>query len=252
MRKISVLFCVLLMSCMPTKKEKETTGVSNKTIAENIVEKSIEHHGGIALWNRIKKIRFTKEIVLYAKNGKVESKQIQHQEFHFTRGLAGSIYWEKGNDVYAIQYENNTIYKTVNDIAIKDSIALESAKRMFFSAHYVFFQPFKLQDTGTLLKYIGTEVLDGKEHQAIEVRYVGDDEKSDIWTYFFDAKTHQLNATKVVHDKKISLIKNSTFDQRTGLLFNSTRKSFFTDAIGNIRYLRASYLYHNFAATFKD
>lgn len=251
MRKISFLFSLFLMACIPHQKEKNTTTKQLKTFADSIVEKSIGHHGGIALWKRIKTLRFTKEITLFTKEGAVESKQIQQQTFYFSPDLEGTIQWKKEGDNHIVRFKNDTITKTINNITITDSTALQNAKKIFFSAHYVINQPFKLKDESILLKYVGLEKIDNKVHHAIEVRTKNDVATSDVWTYFFDIKTAQLNATKVVHNGKISLIKNNTFDNSTGILWNQHRKSFFTDSLGNISYLRAGYFYDNFKIEFK-
>lgn len=251
MRKISFLFSLFLMSCLPQQKEKNTTTKQIKTFADSIVEKSIEHHGGIALWKRIKTLSFTKEIILFTKEGTVASKQTQAQAFYFNPNLEGTIQWKKGENNHIVRFKNDTITKTIHTISITDSIALKSARNQFFAAHYVINQPFKLKDKSVLLKYTGIEKLDNQAHHAIEVRTKNDVETSDVWTYYFDTKTCQLNATKVIHNNKISIIKNNTFNNNTGILWNQHRESFFTDSLGNISYMRAKYFYDNFKIELK-
>ncbi|MFT4575601.1 MAG: hypothetical protein ACI9SI_000511, partial [Polaribacter sp.] len=81
---------------------------------------------------------------------------------------------------------------------------------------------------------------------VIQVGYTNDTEISDKWFYYFETKTYQLVATKVVHGARISMIKNVSYDKSTGLLFNHHRKSFFIKPSGEMDYLRAEYFYTNF------
>ena len=52
-----------------------------------------------------------------------------------------------------------------------------------------------------------------------------------------------LEATQVNHDGRKSLIINESVENKTGLFLNKTRKSYFVDSLGKIKYLRAAYKY---------
>jgi len=217
-----------------------------KISAKEIVEKSVKFHGGIELWRNTKGLSFDKEIILYTRKGVIESKLIQHQKFRYDRGLEGELNWTKSENQISIIYKGNTILKKINDSIITSKKELQSAERTFFSADYVVNQPFKLLEGATILSYIGIEMIENKKNHVVQVGYKNDDELSDKWFYFFDIKTYQLTATKVLHGAKTSMIKNLTFDKSTGLLFNRHRKSYFIKPSGNMDYLRAEYFYTNF------
>mgnify|MGYP003388812558 FL=1 len=219
---------------------------SVKISPQEIVERSVAYHGGMKLWKASKELSFDKEIILYSREGAIESKTVQHQRFRYDRGLEGELSWVRNGNQWSIVYKNNVIFKKRNDSTITSKEELQSAKRTFFSADYVINQPFKLLDTLTTLSYVGTKMIEGKENYVVQVGYKNDTDLSDKWFYYFDMNTYQLMAAKVVHDDKISMIKNLTFDKSTGLLFNRHRKSYFIKPSGEIDYLRAAYFYTNF------
>ncbi|MDG2194666.1 MAG: hypothetical protein P8K77_07480 [Polaribacter sp.] len=219
---------------------------SVRTSPQEIVERSVAYHGGMELWKASKGLSFDKEIILYDREGAIESKLVQHQKFRYDRGLEGELSWVKNGNRLSIVYKDKVVLKKMNDSIITSKKELQAAKRTFFSAHYVINQPFKLLDSLTKLSYVGIKMIEGKENYVVQVGYKNDTDLSDKWFYYFDSKTCQLIAAKVVHGAKTSMIKNLTFDKSTGLLFNKRRKSYFIKSSGEIDYLRAAYFYTNF------
>ena len=107
----------------------------------------------------------------------------------------------------------------------------------------MFWQPYKLYDKNTLLKYIGNiNLLDSISVYAIEIAYLNQ-KSQDKWTYFFDVNNFLLRASQVNHKNRVSLIINENLESKTGLFLNKRRKSYFLDSQGRIKYLRADYNY---------
>lgn len=235
-----MLVCLAFFGC----NTKEIT-------AEDIVSKSIEVHGGMNAWSRLKHLEFDKTTILFNQDGSIEREIEQHQLFNLKPSFEGVLLSKEPhkNDLY---FHGNAFSKVINDsvFMVTDSIELETAKNTFFAAHYVVCQPFKLKDKGVVLDYIGIDKLEETEVHKINVSYLTDNENSDKWTYYFDAKTYQLVANKVNHKGNISLIKNLEFDAKTGLIFNAHRKSYTVLENGS-SYLRAEYFYKNFKARFE-
>jgi hypothetical protein len=229
---LTILFC----SCKPTAKVS----------AKEIVEKSVAFHGGMELWKNSTSLSFDKKIILYSKEGVVESEQIQHQKFEYDQGFSGELKWVKNGDSISVGYRKGKAFKKINNTVVVLEKGLQSAKKTFFSAHYVVNQPFKLLEDAVVLSYVATEIIDGRDTYVIQVGYTNDTEVSDKWFYYFETKTYQLVATKVVHGARTSMIKNISYDKSTGLLFNHHRKSFFIKPSGETDYLRAEYFYTNF------
>jgi len=217
-----------------------------KVSANEIVEKSVEFHGGLKLWKQNNSLKFDKKIILYTRDGTIESKQIQYQKFDYKNGLSGELKWLKDRNKISIRYKEGKVFKRINDSIITSKEELKSAENAFFSAHYVVNQPFKLLEDAAILSYVGLEIIDNKKTHVVQVGYVNDTETSDKWFYYFDSKTYQLMATKVIHGDTVSIIKNISYDTSTGLLFNHHRKSYFLKPSGEEDYLRAEYFYTNF------
>jgi hypothetical protein len=235
-----VLFCITNIGC-----------ASKQLTADEIVNKSIEAHGGIETWSKLKHLEFDKETIFYNQDGTIEKEVKQHQLFILKPSLEGALLSKgaKKNDLY---YHGDSFSKIIKDsvFMVTDSAELEIAKNTFFAAHYVICQPFKLKDEGVVLDYIGVDKLEDTEVHTINVSYLTDHENSDKWTYYFDTKTHKLVANKVNHNGNISLIKNLEFDKGTKLIFNAHRKSYTILDDGRV-VLRAEYFYKNFKALFK-
>lgn len=224
-----------------------------KLTARQIVEKSIETHGGLETWQNATILSFTKTTILFNKDGSIEKEINQKQSFELKPQLKGFIQDLNYPGIVGIDFDGDNFWKKENDSIrkITDTTELETARNRFFSAQYVVSQPFALIEDNTILKLKGKEELDGKQVYAIDISYTSDNESSsDKWTYYFDIKTYQLLANKVIHKPTASLIKNLDFNTGTGLMFNAHRKSYFLKASGDIDYLRAEYFYKDFKVVY--
>jgi len=233
-------FLLILCTVSSCKQEQELS-------AQSIVEQSVAVHGGLSKWDSITAFSFDKTTLVFDKGGVVESSTTQQQSFKFQPVLHGQIVsFYKG--IVGLYYDGKEFRKSTNDsiYRVTDPIELRAARNSFYAANYVVSQPFKLLEEGTLLSYVGVEILDEKQVHVINVSYNGDTDASDKWTYYFDVESSKLVANKVVHNGNASLIKNLKFDSSTGLIFNAHRKSFTLKSSGEIDYLRAEYFYENF------
>ena len=117
---------------------------------------------------------------------------------------------------------------------------------------YVFWQPFKLVDPTAKKVYLGKQrILDSINVLALKV-YYSDDPKADVWHYYLNPNNYKIRAVKVDHNERTSMIFNERYETETGLSLNKTRKSYFLDSLGQIKYLRAAYKYEiNFVEYYK-
>ena len=243
--KIKVLFFTvftfLLISCNQNQK---------KLSPPEIIEKSIDKHGGLKRWKEVKQIDFDKKTILFKKDGQIEKNIEQHQSFNFKPSLSGKIFSKDG---FGVLFDGNTFFKiNKNTISIfKNKTSLEKAKNQFYAAEYVVCQPFKLDDKNIILTDKGIQEINKVKAYAIGITYKNDTELSDKWVYYFDVNSFQLIATKVIHLDRDSLIENLSFDTSTDFIFNKERKSFITDKKTKEKYLRARYLYTNFKISYK-
>ena len=120
---------------------------------------------------------------------------------------------------------------------------------LFSSSLYVVSQPFQLIKSKAIFKRLQDTVVNRKKVYALDVYYKDDTENSDQWTYYFDQNTFNVTACKVRHQKRVSVIENTSYDMSTPFLFNATRKSTIIHA--KERFIIAKYSYSNYNVTFR-
>jgi hypothetical protein len=222
-----------------------------KLSAEVIVINSIEKHGGFKNWNSLKIVSFDKNVILFLKDGSIESATKKYQEFRFHPELEGKITWNTNNEKSLILYKKGKVTKFVNDSLITNSAELQKAKNSFNAALYIISQPFNFLNESTKLTYLGVANLENKEVHEIKVGYTNDTAASDKWFYYFDVTTFKMVANKVILKDHTSLVENSTFNTTTDFIFNQSRKSYRLNDNGDKTYLRATYFYDNFKTEYQ-
>lgn len=239
-------FISLLIVVFGCKKETKIT-------AQHIVEKAVEHHGGLENWRNIKTLSFNKATTLFLEDGSIERQLNQRQTFHLSPELKGTIQDLNFQGTHAYEYDNGNFNRTANDSVwqIKDQKEIDALNYSFFAAHYVTCQPFELLSEKASLTLSGETEVNGKRCYVVDVTYEGDSENADKWTYIFDAETYELVANKVELTDHTSWIENLTFDTTTGLKFNAHRKSYRFNEAGEKTYLRAEYFYSNYQVDYK-
>lgn len=213
--------------------------------ATDLVRQSIEVHGGLQAYRQLDSLSWLKTTRLWEPDGSLESEKTQLQTFVGGESPSMILSWRQDSTFYQIESNRSITRYRMGDVILSQGEEVEQAKKLARSAAYVFFQPFKLLDTGTALLYEGDLVLgDTLPVQVVRVGYMGDDENSDIWRYYFD-DNKRLVANSVEHNNRISLIVNLSYqrDPDSGLLLNRRRKSYFVDSLLQINYQRADYLY---------
>ncbi len=229
-----VILSFVLLSC-----QEKLTGLQ-------IIEKSIEAHGGLESWQKIKQLSFDKETTLFNEDGSVELKTEQFQLFRFGTKLFGKIEWENNANDISIIYDDEKILKSINDSVVDLESELEKASNAFWAAYYVACKPFDLIGEDTEFLLVIETYLEGKLCYVVEVSYKNDVVDADRWSYIIDAETFKVVANKVVLKGHTSWVENLTFDTSTPLIFNAHRKSYRLNEAGEKTYLRAEYFYKNF------
>lgn len=213
--------------------------------ARQLVERSVEVHGGLEAYQNLDLISWDKTTWLYEEDGTLESQNLQRQSYRGGDQPTTIIRWRKDSTFYEIESSQRITRYRMGDVILSEGEEVEQAENQARSATYVFFQPFKLLDQGTNLSYEGSLTLgDSLDVEVVRVSYEGDDENSDVWRYYFD-RGNRLVANSVEHQGRISLIVDLEYQQDpvSGLLLNKKRKSYFVDSTLQIKYLRAEYLY---------
>ncbi|MGI9540518.1 MAG: DUF6503 family protein, partial [Flavobacteriaceae bacterium] len=125
---------------------------SKKMDAKLLVQKSIAAHGGSEIWESIAKIDYKKETVLYFPNGDFERKIVQKISHSF-EPFSTLIESEKLGSISKSIYQSGKIQSFENNKEVSDSLQLNQALQSAKGALYVFWQPYKLLDSGTKLEY---------------------------------------------------------------------------------------------------
>jgi hypothetical protein len=227
---------LLLLSLLLTGCESEEPS------ADFILQKSLEAHGGIERWKKMKCIRYLKTTTFYDPTGVIEKKSVQHIT-HQWRPKQMEMIWENEGKSYRALKDTTGILLYKEGILQKDSLLLAQADTNLKAALYVYWQPFKLLEGKAQKNYLGIQkLLDSISVHAVQIRY-SEEKNADVWTYFFDTQNYRLCAAQVLHYKRISLIVNEAVESETGLFLNHKRKSYFLDSVGKIKHLRAAYSY---------
>lgn len=216
--------------------------------AKEIVEASIEHHGGLDHWNKLKELSFEKTTTLFYEDGSVESHSVQNQTFTFNPRPVYKLKHKQDTATVSLIWDDEYVHKMVNGFPVQDSTEIEKARNSILAAHYVIKQPFDLVSDNAELELKGDTLLGNKRAFEVAVEYAGDTPISDRWSYFIDAETFEVLANKVILQDHSSWVENLTFDTSTGFKFNAHRKSYRLDSIGKKAYLRAEYFYKDFRA----
>ncbi len=210
--------------------------------ADFILQKSLEAHGGMERWKKMKYIRYRKTTTSYDPTGVIEKKSVQHIT-HQWRPKQTEMFWENEGKSYRALKDTTGISLYKEGILQKDSLLLAQANTNLKAALYVYWQPFKLLKEEAQKNYLGIQkLLDSISVHALQIRY-SEEKNADVWTYFFDTQNYRLCAAQVLHNKRISLIVNEAVELETSLFLNHKRKSYFLDSVGKIKYLRAAYSY---------
>ena len=236
MRKLVVLIaCVVLgWACAPSPEKQ----------AQSLLEKSAEAHGGLATWEGLSAIKFTKWTKLLQENGQVESEVTQQIEFRFQPYLEGKISWVSDSISHRITFDGTNLRYFMGENEVQNQGFLDSKRKEFDAAYYTLAQPWNLLKEGNKLHYEGNKNLEnGLVVESILVDYGPD---SDTWWYYFDPQNFKLLGSEVQLKDHRSLVYDLTYEEVEGLIFHGSRESWRVDEQGEKLFKRAEYLYSNY------
>ena len=234
-----LLISIFLIGFISCKREVEPIDVINR---------SVQAHGGLEQWKQLKSLSFTKKTTLYHEDGSLRKENLQNQEFVFSKSFSGRIYAVLDSILY--DYSEGNIYVQKLDSSFQLSgDALKSKQNLFKSALYVTSQPFQLLESGAAFERKPDTIFGSKETFAIRIHYPNDSSTSDQWTYYFDQASYRVVACKVRHNDRVSIIENTSYDTSTPFVFNATRKSTIMEG-DQPKFVIAEYEYSNYKINF--
>lgn len=249
----SIVLLVGLLSCTPDKEQKSIvvdpfSQIKDEQVAD-ILRRAISVAGGWEDWSRIRTIQYTKRGVLLLEDGTVESDLTQRHEYTMQPIFSATISWEKEGENHIVKLDSTGCIKMVDGVIQDQSerALIESV----YSSLYVLGMPFKLLDAGTQLAYQGIETLrDGTAVDVIKATYDPGEHDNhstvDEWYYYFDQETGHFNGCMVYHAPTYAYIENLDFYSDTPVKFHQHRKSYRSDSLRNIKFLRAEFWYSDY------
>ena len=231
----------LMLYCTPSAEKK----------AINIIEKSIEAHGGQEAWNNLESLKFRKKTKLLLEDGSVESETDQWIQFRMKPYFEGSISWVSDSVEHISVFDGAQMKYTMGGNAVQNPDFLKSKKKDFDAAFYVIGQPWKLlEDESATLTYEGQKNLDsGKLVETVRVNY-GPEE--DVWWYYFDPVSFEMVGNEVQLKDHRSYLENNSMVKAEPFLFYGKRSSYRVDENGKKLFLRAEYEYSDFEIKIRE
>jgi len=216
--------------------------------AQQILEKSMEAHGGSEKWEKVSSLKFRKWTRLLTDSGTVESELDQLLEFRMKPYFEGKITWTKDSVEHVSSWDGSQMNYSMGGNEIQNADFLKSKKADFDAAFYAVAQPWKLLDEGNKLIYEGQKTLENE--QLAEVVRVDYGPESDSWWYYFDPVSFQLIGNEVQLKDHRSLIYTMTYERAGDLVLHGKRVSYRVNEKGEKLYTRAEYLYSEYVITF--
>ena len=229
------LMAWLLVVCCKTQE-------TNQETALEIVQNSIEYHGGLTAWTNFRELTYLKKTTLYTANGAVEdSTNIMYTHTMDQGKLSSLMEWLKDGVPEVVLSSEGKITTTSK---ATDSLKTVYTKRIL-AAEFVYLQPFKLLEDQALLQYKGLDTLeDGTPVKVVEIAYTNaDGSAGNTWWFYFNADSYRLEGNMVHHGSTYAYIRNTAYENKSGLSLNATRTSYRCDSLRNIQYVRAKYEY---------
>ncbi|NVJ85685.1 MAG: DUF2029 domain-containing protein [Algoriphagus sp.] len=238
LNSVLLLSLVAFWACQP-KEERA---------ALQLIEESIETHGGQESWDNLESISFRKWTQLLLEDGSIEKETDQFIRFSFKPEFSGTITWIQDSVEHVLSYSNGETHYSIAGNSIENPDFLAAKKKDFDAAYYAFAQPWKLlEEEGSTLISEGVRKTPLGEAAVVRVEYgLGNDK----WWYYFDPTTKQMLGNEVQLSDHRSLVENIDFNDQGPFKFYRIRKSYRINEFGEKLYLRADYRYDDFQVKF--
>jgi len=242
----SIFLIIISFSC---KRSKEANPYNQMTDDELkiIMIKAVGYAGGLEKWKQVQSVSFTKKAVYYLPEGGIDIELTQQQFFQIYPTLSADFRWEQAGNQISLSYENGTATKKINGQIQKPN---PFDDEQVLGDFLVLTIPFSLLDNAENLEVAG-EMSFEATHAAVVYSANHRLNPANEWWYFFDEETGAYLASTVHHSPTFAHIRNEEFQDVQGLKLPAHRRSFRTDSLGNIEYLRAEFFYSDYKIRFK-
>lgn len=133
MKYLAYIACLFLFSCSTQDKK-----------AVELIQKSIEAHGGQEAWEAIEQLSFYKQSSLFSEDGEEESQSQQQLTFRLKPYFEAKISYDKDGMVHRIHFDGANTKYWMGENEIKNEGFLQNKKKEIDAAFYVINKPFDL------------------------------------------------------------------------------------------------------------
>lgn len=210
---------------------------------ETLLVKVMDKHGGKQAWDNVDKISFSKSFSLYNVDGSVEMSRDEKHSYDYSNGISRLVQWEQDEKTYNL-VQNKDALSQVIDGRLDTLSTIEELRNKIQASTFVLGLPFTLDTPENKLNYNGLKTFEGNTAYELELRFNGSE---DIWRLYYSETALEWLGYWVKTSGHHSLVINEQMVDVEGFTLSRKRKSYRTDSLRNKNYLRAEYLYENYA-----
>jgi len=230
----------------PPHSENDPYGHISDPALRQVLKKSIDWAGGMNRWRAIDTLLYFKESKLFLADGSIETQSKQDHIYQMRPSFVAEINWVNGEGNQQIKMGKEAIRLSNGDV-IQEG---EKVAQTVMSSLYVLGMPFKLLDPGVTLTLESEVTIKGKKAHAVKATYSPLDHEnhstSDVWWYYFAVEDGAFLGCLVFHPPTYAYIENQAFHDVQGLKFHAHRKSYRSDSLRNVQFLRAEFWYDDY------
>lgn len=210
--------------------------------ATSLLETVMETQGGKENWGHIKAMSYKKSFQLYAEDGTLEKDIKEKHEYDFANGINREVIWIQDDTLYEIHRSDSAIYQIKNGVS-DTLITSNQLQSKLNAATFVVGLPYTLDAPTSIKVYEGVQDFQKTSCHVLKVTFKG---SQDVWRHYYSKDDFSWKGYWVKTSDHYSLIINEEMSTENGFTLSRKRKSYRTDSLKNITYLRATYLYEDY------
>ncbi|WP_289644973.1 DUF6503 family protein [Maribacter aestuarii] len=194
---IVLIISLNLFACKQAEKQVENPQI-DITNPKDILEAVEAAHGG---WNHLRSkndVEYHYEYTVPEGKADISTERYifdSETSFgHYTRHEINTLPNEDGIVIHLFDGEKTTL--TLDGNAVENEQTISVGQFVRRANYFWFVMPYKLNDPGTIAKYLGKEVYNGIDYTKLEITYdakVTGKEKNDIYILYVNQKTQLID-----------------------------------------------------------
>ncbi len=210
--------------------------------ATSLLNTVMKTHGGKENWEKIQAFSYKKSFKLFTKDENIEKDVIENHEYDFTEGINREVTWMQNDTLIEIHRSDSATYQIKNGV-LDTLVTPTQLQSKLNAATFVVGLPYTLDNSTSTKIYEGIQEFQNTKCHVLKVTFQG---SKDIWWHYYSKEDLSWKGYWVKTSGHYSLIINEEMVTKNGFTLSRKRKSYRTDSLKNILYLRAIYLYENY------